>query len=68
MAKTEKVEFKKSFKLYGQISIKVLAKFGINFRLFARMKVNEMKLRDPICFKYSFFHKLSKLREYLTKV
>ncbi len=38
-----KVEFKKSFELYRQISSKVRSKAGFNFIHFALTKVNEMR-------------------------
>ncbi len=49
------VEFEISFKLYRQISLKVLTKVGINFVFFAATKVNEMKPRTNLSPKKPFF-------------
>jgi hypothetical protein len=49
LGRQQMVEFKKSFKLYGHISSKVLTKVGINFIHFAWMgKLNFKKKKN--CF------------------
>ncbi len=40
----QKLEFKKSFKLYQQISFEVLTKVGLNFVHFAQTKISIMIL------------------------
>jgi hypothetical protein len=50
----QKVEFKKSFKLYRQILLKVLTKVGLNFVHFASTKVSDMKPKVNSCSKSPF--------------
>ncbi len=51
----QKVDFKKSFKLYRQIFSTDLTKVGINFIHFARMKVSKMKQRVNIMLRKAIF-------------
>jgi hypothetical protein len=53
--KTERFGSKKSFKLYRQILLKVLTKFGINFADFASTKVSKIKPTVNVVLKKPFF-------------
>jgi hypothetical protein len=50
----QKVEFKKSFKLYQQISLKAITKVGLNFAHSASAKVSEMESMVNLCSKSPF--------------
>jgi hypothetical protein len=67
-SRDQKVEFKKSLKLYRQILLEVLMKGGINFVHFAWTKVSEKKARFDIMLKMAnFSYQQYKLRKNLKK-